>query len=192
MNLNSNTYNLSENRNEENYYLRYFFISKGYESIIKIIDYQYVQQYENHNIYNLAFGNYDAENDTVVDDANSNNGDVYTVFNTVLSSITKFFEVFPNDKIIVQGSDSTQEFLDKCKQNCAKNCRDKKCRKFNQRLRIYKNYVDKNYDDLIKEYTFYGGYKDEFQNSYLEDYIKYKEYFIIVVEKKIIPLSYGK
>lgn len=185
MNLNSNTYNLSESINETKDYLRYFFISEGSENIIKIIDYQYVQEYENHNIYNLAFGNYDPENDTVVDDANSNNGDVYPVFNTVLSSIPKFFEIFPNDKIIVQGSDSTQEFLDKCKQNCTKKkCFNGKCRKFNQRLRIYKNYVDKNYDDLIKEYTFYGGFKDEFNNSYLEEYIKYKEYFSVVVEKK--------
>lgn len=184
MNLNSNTYNLSENINEENDYLRYFFISEGKETIIKVIDYQYVQEYEDHNIYNLAFGNYETEYDSVVDDANSNNGDVYTVFNTVLSSIPKFFEIVPNDKIIVQGSDSTKEFLEKCRQNCKKKCKEKKCRKFNQRLRVYKNYVDKNYDDLIKEYTFYGGFKDEFNNSYLEEYIKYKEYLSVVVEKK--------
>lgn len=184
MNLNSNTYSLSESKDDDDEHLRYFFISKGKESIIKIIDYQYIQEYENHNIYNLAFGNYDAENDTIVDDANSNNGDVYPVFNTVLSSVPGFFDSYPNDKIIVQGSDSTKEFFDKCKQNCTKKCKDEKCRKFNQRLRIYKNYVDKNYDDLVKEYKFYGGYRDEFQNSYLEDYIKDKEYFSVVVEKK--------
>ncbi|KQO21448.1 hypothetical protein ASF10_11865 [Flavobacterium sp. Leaf82] len=183
MNLNSYTYNLSESKDENNNYLRYYFISEGKESIIKVIDYQYVQEYEEHDIYNLAFGNYDAEKDIVVDDANSNNGDVYPVFNTVLLSITAFFEIFPNDKIIVQGSDGTQDFLEKCKENCIKNCKDNKCRKFNQRLKIYKGYVDKNYDILIKEYKFYGGFKDEFQNSYLEDYVKNKEYFSVVVEK---------
>ncbi|MDN3673263.1 hypothetical protein QWY99_09400 [Flavobacterium branchiarum] len=166
MNLNSNTYNISESVNDENEYLRYFFISEGSKKIIKIIDYQYVQKHENCNIYNLAFGNYDSENDTVVDDTISNNGDVYPVFKTVLSSIPKFFEMFPNDKIIIQGSDSTDEFLHKCKQNCTtKKCINSKCRKFNQRLRIYKKYVDKNYHDLIKEYIFYGGFKDEFNNS---------------------------
>lgn len=184
MNLNSNTYYLSENINENNKYLRYFFISEGNQSIIKIIDYQFVQDYGDHNIYNLAFGNYNPENDIVVDDANSNNGDAYPVFNTVLSSIPKFFEIFPNEKIIVQGSDNTEDFLNKCRQNCTKKYKDGKCRKFNQRLRIYKNYVDKNYDDLINEYTFYGGYKDELNNSYLEKYIKHKEYFSVVVEKK--------
>ena len=183
MNLNTNTYNLSENKDQNNDFLRYYFISEGSESIIKIIDYQYIQEYEQNNIYNLAFGNYDAENDTVIDDANSNNGDVYPVFNTVLKSISSFFEIFPNDKIIIQGSDGTQEFLEKCKQNCKKNCVDEKCRKFNQRLKIYKNYVDKNYDDLIIEYKFYGGFRDEFQNSYSEEYIKNKEYLSIVVEK---------
>ena len=183
MNLNSKTYNFSENKDKDNNYLRYYFISEGKESIIKIIDYQFIQEYEQQNIYNLAFGNYDAENDIVVDDANSNNGDVYLVFNTVLKSIPAFFETFPNDKIIVQGSDGTEEFLNQCKQDCKKNCKDDHCRKFNQRLKIYKGYVDKNYDDLIKEYRFYGGFRDEFQNSYLEDYIKNKNYFSVVVEK---------
>lgn len=182
MNPNSTIYTLSESKDENNNYLRYYFISEGKESIIKIIDYQYIQEYEQQNIYNLAFGNYDAVNDIVVDDANSNNGDVYTVFNTVLASIPAFFEIFPNDKIIVQGSDGTQGFLEKCKQNCIKNC-DDKCRKFNQRLKIYKAYVDKNYDNLIKEYKFYGGFRDEFQNSYLEDYMRNKDYFSVVVEK---------
>jgi hypothetical protein len=74
MNLNSNTYSLSESKDDDDEHLRYFFISEGKESIIKIIDYQYIQEYENHRIYN-------------------------------------------------------------------------------------------------KEYKFYGGYRDEFQNSYLEDYI---------------------
>lgn len=184
MNLNSRTYPLSETLNEENDYLRFFFISEGNRAIIKIIDYQYIQKYEDHNIYNLAFGNYEPDSDTVVDDANSNNGDVYPVFNTVLSSIPKFFEIFPYDKIIVQGSDSTQEFLDKCLQNCKKKCKNGKCRKFNQRVRIYRNYVDKNFHDLITDFTFYGGYKDELNNSYLEEYTPYKEYLSVVVEKK--------
>lgn len=184
MNFNSRIYSLSESVNQDKDFVRYLFISEGTEAIVKIIDYQYVQEYHNHNIYNLAFGNYDAENDKVVDDENSNNGDVYSVFNTVLSSIPKFFKLFPNDKIIIQGSDSTLEFFQKCKENCTKKCTEGKCRKFNQRLRIYKSYVDKNYEELIKQYIFYGGYVDDLNNTYLEEYIKHKEYINVVVEKK--------
>jgi len=183
MNLNTNVYDLQINESEKDKYLRYFFISNGNEKIIKVIDYQYLQPFQNHDIYNLAFGNYDLENDTIVDDANANNGDPYQVFNTVLSSIPYFFDKFPDDKIIVQGSDSTDEFLQNCTANCTK-CKNGKCRKYNQRLRIYKNYVDKNYDDLIQEYTFYGGVKNEDGSSYLEPYEKFKDYFSVVVQKK--------
>lgn len=184
MNLNTDIYNLTENTDQENDFIRYFFLSQGNESIIKIIDYQYIQEFEDHCIYNLAFGNYDAENDTVIDDTSSNNGDVYKVFNSVLSSIPAFFEHFPNDKIMVQGSDSTDEFLKNCISNCRKKCKDNNCKKFNQRLNIYRGYIDKNYNDLINDFKFYGGFKDENQNSYIEDYVKSKEYFAVFVEKK--------
>ena len=183
MNLNTNVYNLQESDSEDDKYLRFFFISSGTEEIIKVIDFQYLQKFQDHDIYNLAFGNYDLDNDDIVDDANSNNGDPYQVFNTVLSSIPYFFKKFPNNKIIVQGSDSTDEFLVNCKANCTK-CKNGTCRKYNQRLRIYKGYVDKNYEDLIKEYTFFGGVKNEDGSSYLETYEKFKDYFSVVIQKK--------
>ncbi|MHC5309985.1 DUF6934 family protein [Myroides sp. LJL116] len=183
MNLNTNVYNLEESDSEDDKYLRFLFISNGQEKIIKVIDFQYLQEFQDHDIYNLAFGNYDLDEDSIIDDANSNNGDPYQVFNTVLSSIPLFFKKFPNDKVIIQGSDSRDEFLEECKANCAK-CKNGNCRKYNQRLRIYKSYVDKNYDDLIKEYIFFGGMKDDDGNSYLECYEKFKDYFCVVVQKK--------
>jgi hypothetical protein len=184
MNINSKIYSLSRSINQERNYVRYLFLSEGNEAIIKIVDYQYVQEFENQCIYNLAFGNYDVENDKVVDDENSNNGDVYAVFNTVLSTIPNFFQLSSNDKIIIQGSDSTLEFFQKCKKNCSKNWCKGKCRKFNQRLRIYRSYIDKNYNELVKEYNFYGGYIEDFGNTYLENYTKDKAYINVVVEKK--------
>lgn len=184
MNSNKDIYNLQKYELEdEEKYLRFFFISYGAEKIIKVIDYQYLQQFQDHDIYNLAFGNYDLENDSIIDDANSNNGDIYKVLNTVLSSIPIFFEKYPNDKIIVQGSDSTDDFLQSCIANCNR-CIKGNCRKYNQRLKIYKNYVDKHYDDLIKIYTFYGGVKNRDNSSYLEAYEKFKDYFSVVVQKK--------
>jgi hypothetical protein len=35
----------------------------------------------------LGFGDYDLENDKIVDDINTNNGDAFKVFNTVLGTI---------------------------------------------------------------------------------------------------------
>ncbi|KQR90859.1 hypothetical protein ASG01_14950 [Chryseobacterium sp. Leaf180] len=177
MNLNTDLYQLEDVEEET---LKYIFISQGKEVIVKAIEYQYVQPLRSYQIYNLAFGNYDIEKDEIIDNVVSNNDDGRKVFNTVLSSIPRFFGNYSDRILMVRGSDGTKEFLQICQEACDK-CGEGNCRKFNQRLRIYTNYIDANYDDLIKQYKFYGGIEDENNNINLVDYNSTKKHLYNIV-----------
>ncbi len=166
-------YDLKMDKSEND--LKFFFISKGEQDVIKAIQFSFVQKLNGQNIYNLGFGDYDLENDKIVDDINTNNGDAYKVFNTVLSTIPIFFDNFSNEILMVQGSDGRPEFVENCKLNCKKKCVDE-CKKYNRRINIYRGYIDKNYEDLIIDYQFLGGVKDEEQLTILEPYERYKKY----------------
>src|SRR5215217_2387944 len=120
------------------------FTSNGQKMIIKAIQYTYIQQFEDRNVYNLGFGDLDFEVNEIIDEAKSNNGDAYKVFRTVLSTIPKFFEIFPDAIIMVQGSDSGSNFAEKCKKTCVRDCAVK-CRRANQRISVYRNFVEKNF-----------------------------------------------
>lgn len=85
-------YNIAEDKSE--YGLKFFFISKGQRDVIKAIQYAFVQKLNGRDIYNLGFGDYDIEKDIITDDVNTNNGDVYKVFQTVLNTIPVFFGHF--------------------------------------------------------------------------------------------------
>jgi hypothetical protein len=85
----------------------FFFISKGEKDIIKAIQFSFVQELNGRKIYNLGFGDYDLENDKIIDDINTNNGDAYKVLNTALSTIPIFFENFGSEILMVQGSDGS-------------------------------------------------------------------------------------
>ena len=69
--------------------IQYLFESKGVESIIKAIEYSPFKKQDGKVIYNLGFGDYDMLNATIIDDVNSNNGDIlktnsFSVFILVL------------------------------------------------------------------------------------------------------------
>ncbi len=64
-------------------------------------------------IFNLGFGDYDINEDKIDDSANTGNGDVYKVLNTVLTTIPKFFDTFHDAMLMVQGSDSKTEFTER-------------------------------------------------------------------------------
>lgn len=70
--------------------IQYLFESKGEKSIIKAIEYTPVAKRDGKVIYNLGFGDYNEEDGNILDDANSNNGDMRRVFSTVLNTIPKF------------------------------------------------------------------------------------------------------
>lgn len=131
----TNVYNVVEERFPTE--LRFVFFSIGKRVVTKIIAFVNSHQFEGRDVYNLGFGDYDPTINDVEDQAKTNNGDAYKVFNTVLSTVPLFFEMFPNAILMVQGSDSSADFVEKCRTTCTKRCRSA-CRKFNQRVAVYR------------------------------------------------------
>jgi len=162
--------------------MSYYFASKGNDNIIKAVDYSYLMKFKGLKVYNLAFGDYNAFKDELDDEANSQNGDVYKVFNTVLSTIPAFFDSFPNSMMIVKGSDSSPSFIQRCKLTCNRNCIDR-CKKSHRRINVYLGYVNKNFNELIKRFTFYGGIENSEQIK-IENYVPGKKYDAVLVYKK--------
>ncbi|MBW0176883.1 hypothetical protein [Sediminibacterium sp.] len=183
MNNFENIYELKEDKSATG--LKFFFISKGERDIIKAVQFSFIQELNGRNIYNLGFGDYDLENDTITDDINTNNGDAYKVLNTVLSTIPIFFENFSNDILLVQGSDGRPAFAENCRLVCKKNCIDE-CKNYNRRINIYRGYVDKNYEELIADYQFLGGSINEEQQIILQPYERYKKYDSVFLFRKNI------
>lgn len=122
---------------DENNHLRYTFLSKGDKDIMKIIAYQKLARpivlpiKGKISIFNLAFGDRVGESLEIDDKANSNNGDMWKVFNTVLHTIPTFFSKHTKAGIMVSGSDQ-------------------------RRIKAYCMHVSRNYETLTQEYTFYG------------------------------------
>jgi len=160
--------------------VKYYFVSNGRSDIIKSIDYSYSSNFENKKIYNLAFGDYNAKTDGISDDVNTENGDVYKVFNTVLSTIPLFFQSYPNSMMIVKGSDSSPQFIEKCKLACRRKCAAD-CKKSHRRIKVYCGYINRNYHDLRRDFTFYGGIDTGGNHIVIEDYIVGKKYDAVFV-----------
>ncbi|MGN6437347.1 MAG: DUF6934 family protein [Agriterribacter sp.] len=163
--------------------LLFIFMSKGNKEIVKAIQYQYVNELGGRGVYNLGFGNYDVDTDTMTDDTIDNNGDVYKVFNTVLSTIPIFFENNKDAVLLVQGSDSKLDFIEKCRQACSRKC-EKECKKANRRINIYRGHLDKNYNELSIDFQFMGGIKSFENHIMLEEYECRKKYDTVLLLKK--------
>lgn len=163
--------------------IKYYFTSNGESNIIKAIDYSYSAVFDGKRIYNLAFGDYDPTTDQISDDVTTQNGDVYKVLNTVLSTIPLFFNSFPDSMMIVRGSDSTSSFIEKCREACIRSCLDT-CRKSHRRINIYCGYVNKNFDVLKHDFNFYGGVDRGDSHILIEDYDIRKKYQAVFVTKK--------
>ncbi len=177
-----NSYELEEEKSEHD--LKFFFISKGHQDIIKAIQYSYVQELNSKSVYNIGFGDYDIENDNIIDNVNTNNGDAYKVFNTVLNTIPIFFENYATSILMVQGSDGRPEFMEHCKLTCTKKCNNE-CKNHNRRINIYKTYVDKNFSTLSIDYHFLGGIKNDDEETFLEPYELQKKYDSVFLFKKM-------
>jgi hypothetical protein len=136
--------------------VHHLFITEGRETIIKIIQYTYVQDLLGRKLYNLGFGDYDLRTGSIWDNPTSNNGNHYRIFQTVLYTIPRFFDFYPDAILMVRGSDSRQAFINNCKLSCKKKCSSGKCRNAHRRIRLYKNYVEKNYHRYSPEYVFFG------------------------------------
>lgn len=161
----------------------FFFVSEGKQNIIKIIQYTFVQVLNGKNVYNLGFGDYNLGTDSINDRVESNNGDHYKVFNTVLNSVPIFFKTYPNAILMVEGSDSSSDFINSCMLSCIRDCTEK-CRKSKRRINIYKLYVDKNFEKLNSEYEFIGGVWDPQNHVTTEFYCPGKNYDIVQLSKR--------
>lgn len=177
----SNSYLVSEDKSSFEY--RFFFLSKGANTVLKAVQYTYAHKFEDRNVYNLGFGDYDRSGDRIQDKIHTNNGDAYKVFNSVISTTPMFFEKFSDDILMVLGSDGGSEFAENCKRTCIKKC-ESFCRKFNQRITIYRNYVEKNFVELSRTYWFLGGYIIVNTHIVTERYILGRNYDAILIFKK--------
>jgi hypothetical protein len=161
--------------------LQYLFASIGKFTIIKVIEYSPIQLLGNRVVYNLGFGDYDENSKTILDNTNSNNGDMYAVFNTVLHTVPLFFDSKPNCVLYICGSDSIENFKESCLPICKKKCKNF-CKKENQRIKTYSYFVNKNFDELSSSYIFFG--KNRHTNNTFVQYIPENEYHDILVYKK--------
>jgi hypothetical protein len=166
----------------------YTFVSKGERDIIKVVAYSFVQSFSGKDIYNLGFADYDAASDRLLDETNSNNGDHYRVFNTVLNTIPVFFGHFPAALMVVRGSDSKPDFVEQCRLDCTRRCFGSDCRKGDRRINIYRRYVDQNFEKLSADYTFYGGQKNIENETIIQPYAVGEKYDAVFVSKKFVHL----
>jgi hypothetical protein len=139
----------SENR------IQFLFESVGNKKIIKAIEYSEITKIDHRPIFNLGFGDYDELTNSIRDDINTNNGDVYCVFNTVLNTIPNFFNLFPDAVIFIRGSDSSDDFFTICKATYIKKCTNA-CEKMHRRIKLYTYFLDKNFDWIFDEFMVYG------------------------------------
>jgi len=177
--MNINSYTTEEINTEGK--LQYLFESVGNKNIIKAIEYSPVTLLGSRTVYNLGFGDYDEVTGSIIDDINSNNGDMYIVFNTVLHTVPNFFELNPDAVIIVSGSDGHDDFINNCKLACKKKC-EHTCKNFQRRIKTYTYYIDKNFDELCNEYIFFGRNRDK-DNTFVQ-YVPKKDYDDVLVYKK--------
>ena len=181
--MSTHAYNPEIRSSENN--IQFVFISKGKTTIFKAIEYAFVNSLGTKNVFNLGFGDYDPVTKVTRDDILSNNDDSYKVFNTVLNSIPVFFNKYPDALLMVEGSDSKPEFAKACKQNlCNKRCRTAEgCKNKNRRIKLYTNYVSKNWDILSREYKFYGGINNQNNELDIVDFEPNNNYQVVFVIK---------
>ena len=177
----SNTYEVTKEHSSSQF--DFVFISTGRIVVSKIIQYTLTHQFENRDVYNLGFGDYNARTDQIEDHVNTGNGDAYKVFNTVLSTVPLFFKTFDEAIIMVQGSDGGADFIEECQKTCIKKCINI-CRKFRQRVTIYRNFVEKNFSELSYNYWLLGGYISNGMDLMTERYIPGRDYDTILIFKK--------
>lgn len=171
-------YELTKLKTDEK--LKFFFKSIGRSVQVKTIEYVHIGYLNDKKVFNLGFGDYDRKLDQINDTVNTDNGDVYKVFNTVLSTIPIFFESFSDSIVIVQGSDSRADFVLECRLTCRKRCLSS-CKNEHRRINIYRYYINSNFEDLSSDFIFFGGITDVNNQMDIEKYIRYKRYDAVLV-----------
>jgi hypothetical protein len=135
------------------------FISIGTKgSVKKIVEYSKLSV---ENIYNLAFGDYDEENDCINDKTITNNGDSKKVLATVVSTIYAFTGKYPEIWVFATGSTEV-------------------------RTRLYRMGITNNLEEIQEDFYIYGMKIDETFEEFIvgEDYLG----FLITRKHKNINL----
>ncbi|HEY8969427.1 MAG TPA: hypothetical protein VIM64_10040 [Puia sp.] len=178
----TDTYEIAQQITQDG--IDFFFVSLGNRDIIKIVQYLYVGSFQGKELYNLGFGDYNYRAHLYSDDIATNNGDPYNVYHTVLATIPCFFQIFEEAMIVVQGSDSSQNFQEDCRITCTRKCLTNACKKAHRRINIYRNYIDKHFENLTQEYEFFGSLKPYESQILAEEYIKGKKYLTILLKNR--------
>lgn len=165
--------------------LRFYFESLGTDILSKVIAFSPLSTWVmGRPVFNLGFGDDIPGEAEWRDTSVNNNGDIYRVFNTVLSTVPVFFDQHPEAAIQVRGSDGIKDYFRKCILNCTKNCMVK-CRKEGRRMSIYRSFVNKYYDLLATDYIILGGidHQSSLRRTW-EYYIPGKPYDTLLVFQK--------
>jgi hypothetical protein len=121
-------------KSEDSFFV-FEFISEGPKGTIrKVIQFE---QTNEPNLYNLAFGDVNAETNELDDLAISNNGDSEKVLATVVSALYAFFDKHPESYVYATGSTSA-------------------------RTRLYRMGISRFYEEMIIDFDLYGQAGNEF------------------------------
>lgn len=159
------------------------FISHGKERRLKAIEFSSIGKIGQRPVFNLGFGDYDIITGNISDDIITNNGDVYVIFNTVLISVKDFLGENPDAIVMVRGSDSSADFITKCKLSCKRGCISD-CKNKNRRINIYRSYLDKNYTELNISYSLFGSFKSSDVDFVIEDFNIGAKYLSLFITKR--------
>ena len=86
----------------------YSFTSVGKKGIIlKVVIFTEISP----NLYNLGFGDYDFENESIDDEVESKNGDMEKILATVIAIVGDFFDLHSKSTIFLTGSTSIRTRL---------------------------------------------------------------------------------
>lgn len=115
----------------------YEFLSQGARGTIKkVIVYQKMSGFD--NTFNLAFGDWDEQNQKINDQSRTNNNDRDKVLATVASTISDFIEYNPGSSIFVRGSTAA-------------------------RTRLYEIGIASHLEMINKDFDIYGLYKGDWE-----------------------------
>jgi hypothetical protein len=83
--------------------LKYIFTSEGPQGkVTKVVQFRLINQ--QYNVYNLAFGDWDSETNTIDDLAVTNNNDRNKILATLASIVVHFSNQFPRALVFARGS----------------------------------------------------------------------------------------
>jgi hypothetical protein len=110
--------------------LKYIFTSEGPKGrITKVVQFRLINQ--EYNVYNLAFGDWNADTDVIDDLVVTNNNDRDKILATLASIVVHFSNQFPLALVFAQGSTPA-------------------------RTRLYRIGITLNYDDINEIFDVYG------------------------------------